>query len=188
MKSYLKWLSIFTVTGFFTGFLPGKITGKRGSGGGLAGSIVALSIQVWLLWSGLSWKHDLSLAVLFLIIGLLLVGKTEVFMLEQWGTRKRHSGESVTYDFNETNIDEISGQFFAGLSAFLVDTTLPIKLIILLISFFLFRYFDVKKPLGIKHVENGFKGKNTAFPVMLDDTLAGIYALVISYLVAFLLP
>ena len=42
-----------------------------------------------------------------------------------------------------------------------------------LFSFLLFRFFDILKPLGIKKIDN----LNTPFAVILDDVIAGFYAL-----------
>ena len=49
----------------------------------------------------------------------------------------------------------------------------------LVISFFLFRLFDIWKPLGIKF----FDRKHGAFNVMIDDAIAGFYS---AFLVIFL--
>ena len=49
----------------------------------------------------------------------------------------------------------------------------------LCMAFFLFRLFDIWKPLGIKSLD----AKHGAFYVMIDDVLAGFYA---SILVIFL--
>ena len=43
---------------------------------------------------------------------------------------------------------------------------------LLLLAFFLFRFFDIYKPLGIK----SFDRKSGAFYVMTDDVIAGIYS------------
>jgi phosphatidylglycerophosphatase A len=61
-------------------------------------------------------------------------------------------------------IDEFVG--FAALGCF-------IPLQFLLSGFFLFRFFDILKPLGIKAVEEQCEG---TLGIMLDDLLAALYA------------
>jgi phosphatidylglycerophosphatase A len=175
MRKIAPFLALCISSGFFTGFIPGKITGKPGKGGGLAGSILALIVQVLLIFNGAGWKEDLYLFLITLFMGFVTVQSGEALLLERTGKRRRHTGDLVDYDFNETNIDEIAGQFIAGLAAFAIQATLAAKLIILAISFFAFWYFDTKKPLGIKSVEISF---NPPLSIILDDVLGGIYAMI----------
>ena len=49
---------------------------------------------------------------------------------------------------------------------------IPPSITNLLIALILFRVFDISKPFGIKY----FDRQPTALSVMLDDSLAGIYA------------
>ncbi len=51
-----------------------------------------------------------------------------------------------------------------------------------LLGFALFRLIDIFKPLGCRRVEKAFPG---GWGVMLDDVLAGIYALLIVLIVKF---
>ena len=46
---------------------------------------------------------------------------------------------------------------------------------ILATGFLLFRFFDIKKPLGVNQLQN-LPGK---FGILADDLLAGVYALVV---------
>lgn len=48
-----------------------------------------------------------------------------------------------------------------------------------LISLLLFRFFDILKPLGIRSLDR----RKGAFWVMADDLLAGVYSLVVLYLI-----
>jgi len=43
----------------------------------------------------------------------------------------------------------------------------------LVISFFLFRFFDIVKPPPIRHIEKKFKG---GLGIMLDDVIAGAFS------------
>lgn len=71
-------------------------------------------------------------------------------------------------DSNRVVIDE-----FAGMMITLINT--PAQMKYLITGLFLFRFFDIAKPLGIRKLEM-IKG---GWGVMADDVLAGIYALIV---------
>lgn len=56
--------------------------------------------------------------------------------------------------------------------------------ILALLGFALFRVIDIFKPLGCRWVDQNLKG---GWGVMLDDALAGFYALIIAYIVKIIL-
>ena len=63
-------------------------------------------------------------------------------------------------------IDEIMG--------FLVTMLwVPPKVILIVIGFFLFRFFDILKPFPIRRMEKKLKG---GYGVVLDDVMAGVYS------------
>ena len=68
-------------------------------------------------------------------------------------------------------IDEFVGMW---ISLLLFD-----EIILILISFFLFRFFDITKFLGINKIEN----LNGSLGIMLDDIVAGIYTLIIVFFI-----
>jgi phosphatidylglycerophosphatase A len=76
-------------------------------------------------------------------------------------------------DPSEVVIDEFAGQFIVILATIDTDNKLHVALS-LLISFSLFRFFDISKLGPIKKMEN-LKG---GLGIMADDILAGIFALV----------
>jgi phosphatidylglycerophosphatase A len=71
-------------------------------------------------------------------------------------------------------LDEFAGQSLVFL---LADFTMPPLhvFLVFLSGFFLFRLFDIMKPLGVNALQK-LPGK---FGILADDILAGIYALVI---------
>lgn len=164
------WLALGISSTLFSGFLPGKIAGTPGKAGGTAGALVALGLQCMLLDAALVVPAAITVGSFF--VGLLVVGPAESFMVARWGPRKRHTGETVTSDFNETNIDEVHGQFLAGLPVWFIDAPLEHRVIALLVAFVVFRIFDTTKIWPVKQVETRFKG--TAFGVMIDDTVAAL--------------
>ena len=76
-------------------------------------------------------------------------------------------------DPKEVIIDEISGQFIAILGCVQSDKSIYIFLSLLL-SFVLFRFFDITKIGPIKKFENLPNG----IGIMADDIIAGLFALV----------
>lgn len=77
-------------------------------------------------------------------------------------------------------MDECAGQtipfLFTSFSfATSASFTSSSDLWILAIGFLLFRFFDIKKPLGVNQLQN-LPGK---FGILADDLLAGVYALVV---------
>jgi phosphatidylglycerophosphatase A len=74
-------------------------------------------------------------------------------------------------------IDEALGQYLA------LFTLAPTWTLVLL-SFFLFRFFDILKPLFIKKAEKFHSG----WGIMLDDIVAGIYASILINIYLLLKP
>lgn len=80
------------------------------------------------------------------------------------------------HDPSKIVVDEMVGVWVAMLFV-------PFNLTNLFLAFVLFRIFDIWKPLGIRRME-ALKG---GWGVMMDDVLAGVYALVIMHMYLFLL-
>ncbi len=71
-------------------------------------------------------------------------------------------------------IDEIMG--------FLITMLwIPKTVILIIIGFFLFRFFDILKPFPIRRLEKKFRG---GYGVVLDDVMAGIYGNVVLQVIA----
>ena len=121
----------------------------------------------------LSWHIPLLITIGSLAVGMLTVGPAEALMLVRWGPRRRHTGEEVRGDFNETNIDEFHGQFVAGLPVWFMAAAMPQRVAALFVAFIVFRIFDTRKPWPIGQIERALKG--TASGIMVDDTFAGLF-------------
>ncbi len=181
-RVYMNLISLMFSSTFFTGFLPGKIISKDGAGGGLMGSIVGFFIQLYFIYYGFGFEADILLILFSFVLGLICVEKAEKYMFLKYGKRKRHTGELVDYDYNQTNIDEVHGQAIAGLPIFFFNLTFSWQVTMLMFSFIAFRIFDVSKPWPIKLIERNIKG---SFGIMFDDTIAGLMAgvvVIITYL------
>ncbi len=142
-------------TGFGSGYSP--------IAPGTAGALVAC-----LLWWGLqscplscfsgetSWAGLMGLIVIFFFLGVRSADELE----HEWG-----------HDPSKIVVDEMVGVWIAMLFV-------PFSLSNLAVAFILFRIFDIWKPLGIRQMEKLPGG----WGVMMDDVLAGIYALVVVHL------
>ena len=56
---------------------------------------------------------------------------------------------------------------------------------IILVYFLLFRFFDIFKPFPIGYVDKNFKN---SFGIILDDILAGLYCIILPFVLTLLLP
>lgn len=123
----------------------------------LAPGTLASIITVFIYKYGLykwNWPIMLLLFLLIYILGVIASSK--------------YVSVSGVDDPSEVVIDEVLGQLIA---LFMLQPSW----ILVLSAFFLFRFFDIIKPLYIKKAENYSKG----WGIMLDDIMAGIYASII---------
>ena len=78
-------------------------------------------------------------------------------------------------DPNFVVIDEFIGMWIVLL---IVDNSI----LLILLSFLLFRFFDITKLLGIHKIEK----LNGSLGIILDDVFAGLYSLIIIYIIKFI--
>ncbi len=178
-------------SGFLIGALRSKISGKdkRGAGGGLMGSIFALSIQCAFYLPGTvsPWTPIWWTMVTF-IIGLIVIPFGARHMYATYGPRVRHDKTETEFDYNEINWDEFNGSWANSIPVYLAvwffDLSIGASLLLLGIAFAIFRRCDDKKWWPVKKLESLWP--ETAFGVMIDDTvgglLSGIYAVIAALL------
>jgi len=177
MKKIIDWICVFFSTTGFSGILVARL--GNGGGGGTAGSILALFAQYLMYYLEVPVIWQMVAIVASFLLGLAVIGRAEKYLVARGGGRKWNSvsrkSYEVDHDLNQTNIDEVHGQFIAGLPVFLFLNHLkePQVQALLAFAFFFFRWFDTQKPLGIRKLEKKFPG---AFGVMIDDTVAGVLA------------
>lgn len=139
-------------TSFGAGFLP--------VAPGTWGSLVAIALWIPLyIWASPSATViiTISAAILYFIVGTWASNQAEKY----WGK-----------DPVVACADETVGQWIA-----LIPVTSLCPWWEILISFALFRIFDIFKPLGIRYMEKIPGG----FGMMADDILAGIYAAILIF-------
>ncbi len=125
---------------------------------GTMGSLIGIFVGYFLI---------LNLDIKFYLIFLF------VFIIISYFLCEAHLKLHNTKDPKEVVIDELSGQFIAILGCVQSEKSTYIFLSLLL-SFILFRFFDITKIGPIKKFENLPKG----IGVMADDIVAGLFALV----------
>ena len=150
------WMHVIISTGLGSGFFPG-------APGTFAGFIALL------IWYGLYLSlspHILVVTTLLLIVVTTVVGVwTSNVMEKYWGEDPR-----------AVVIDEYVGTWIPLLVAPSNGHTLWMAIL----GFAMFRVIDIFKPLGCRWIDQNVKG---GWGVMLDDVLAGVYALLIVLMV-----
>ena len=96
-----------------------------------------------------------------------------VFAIGVWAA-EQYEQESGAHDSSEVVIDEVVGQWIA----FLPLTLLEAPLWAYMLSFGLFRLFDIWKPWPISYLDDHIGG---GIGVMIDDVAAGFTAALILY-------
>ena len=130
-----------------TFFYLGKLPFAPGSWGSLG------AILLWLLLP-ITFSFHLSALIILFVLGIYSSEKMAKHLDDQ--------------DPSEVVIDEVVGM---GISLFM----LPHDLGLYLLAFFLFRIFDIVKPLFINRMQD-FQG---GWGIMLDDIMAGLLTFVI---------
>jgi len=126
--------------------------GYVGRGGG---TVAAVACCLVLYLSRTSEVSRQLVPAALLTTGLLVVGTVAAQRVESaWGK-----------DHQRVVIDEVAGMWLAMVGVPITGTSLLVGLV-------LFRFFDIRKPLGIRRLEQLPGGLG----VMLDDVLAGLYA------------
>lgn len=156
------WFHVILSTGLGTGFCPGAP--------GTAGAFLGL-----LIWYGLSFLVSVS-TLFWITLGLVIV----TTVVGAWTSKvmERYWGE----DPRTVVIDEFVGTWIPCLVAGVAGAPLMTG-ILGLFGFAMFRVIDiVKTPLcrKLEHVPDGWG-------VMLDDVLAGFYALILTLLLRYIL-
>lgn len=140
-------------TGFGSGFWPWG----PGTAGALLATVVWFAASFLIPADALPWITLAAVAV-FTALGTWATARLMPF----WGD-----------DPSRVVVDEMVGVWLP-----LVVTPVG-NVWLALLSFVLFRFFDILKPLGIRAIDR----KRGAFYVMADDLVAGIYSLVIVLIV-----
>ena len=137
---------------------------------GTWGSLVGLGIYFLLRVS----VENNALFAIVLLAAILLITISGIWAASQ---TERLSGRK---DPGKVVVDEVAGQLVSTLPLVLMSTTAWQMWII--VSFILFRFFDIVKPYPAKQLEDLHGGLG----IMCDDLVAGVYAAAIVFVAGFL--
>ncbi|MEC4727914.1 phosphatidylglycerophosphatase A [Shewanella sp. D64] len=129
------------------GFGSGKIAKAPGTFGTLA------AIPVYIMMTPLSLQWYLGLTLLSVVVGFYICGKA--------------AKDMGVHDHGAIVWDELAGLLITMIAA-------PAGWIWVVVGFVLFRFFDILKPWPIRWLDAKVKG---GFGIMIDDVLAGLFAL-----------
>ena len=111
---------------------------------------------------------------LFLCLVIILVFTYALYAI------KTIENEFEQKDARQIVIDEVIGQsipiLFIEYIAYLQTQSFGADLYLYVVSFFLFRFFDIFKPYPIGYFDKNYKN---SFGILFDDVLAGIYTLIV---------
>ena len=127
---------------------------------GTCGSLIALPVS-WLLTTKIGIFATASLIILLLLAGIIIANK----LIDQ------------NKDPSWIVMDEFCGQL-------LVLIFFEISLLYYILSFILFRVFDILKPWPINLVDKSMKN---SFGIFFDDILAAVYAILVIKLFNFII-
>jgi len=144
-----------TATFFYSGLLP--------VAPGTWGSLFTLPVVYFL-----AMKNIDIIVFSFVIVVLFFIG---------WWAADGYDVITKEHDNKQIVIDEVVGQMITLLPVYYLNES---SLLLYLIAFVLFRFFDITKVLGIKYLDREIVG---GLGVMLDDVLAGVYAASLMYLI-----
>lgn len=157
------WFHVIISTGFGTGFWPW-------GPGTLAGFV---GLLIWISLYYVLTPAALAVASAILVFGCLFVGVwTDNVMERYWGEDPR-----------TVVIDEFFGTWVAVCAALFCDGEPYVTVTLASIAFVLFRIIDITKPLGCRWVDKHIHG---GWGCMLDDALAGFYALILTLVIRFM--
>ena len=123
---------------------------------GTVGSFVAAGIYYFLIWDSISSWSGIGLFLLFIVVSFYM----GIFVCSQISDDDEDPKSFVW--------DEFVGMWISCVPLLFIDK----EIYLLLLAFFIFRFFDIYKPLGIKSLDSS----SGAFYVMVDDVIAGIYS------------
>ncbi|MGB9663908.1 MAG: phosphatidylglycerophosphatase A [Ignavibacteria bacterium] len=142
-------------------FATGFFIGYFPIASGTAGSFLAILIYLFV-----PNFYEPYILIIFILLFLVIGIYTSDFAEKVYG-----------FDPPEVVIDEIVGMWFTMLFV-------PKTFLLAAIGFILFRVFDIIKPFPAKQSQE-FKG---GLGIMLDDLVAGFYALIILHLILLIFP
>ena len=161
----MKKINVLISTFFGYGYLtkiPGTVT-----------SLVT-TVFIYIAYEYLGYT-DLKFSIIFF---------TLLFFYSFYAVKDAES-EFKNKDPRQIVIDEVLGQAMPLLLLLYLNQTnqlsLPVE-IYYIISFFVFRFFDIIKPFQVSYFDKNYKNY---FGIIMDDIMAGLYSMILIYLISF---
>ena len=145
---------------------------------GTAASFITCVIY-YILWIAEFSLHNNKIYLVCFLIIILIYSIAIIDKLSHL-FKKKDPKEIVVDEFIGQSIPLISFLFRPEEFANLGGRTNNVVIIYILLSFILFRFFDILKPFPINIVDKKIKN---CVVVMLDDIIAGIYSTIIIYII-----
>ena len=151
---------------FYTVLSTGGLAGYAPVASGTVGTAVAIPLYLLIMYAGQTFGQHRFLWLFYVLITLGIFGL---------GVRGANKVETAVQqkDSGIIVIDEIVGYL---VSMFLV----PHQWSLIILGFFVFRFFDILKPYPIRKLDQNPTLKG--FGVMIDDVLAGVYSAIVMHL------
>ena len=160
MKKINKLLSTFFGYGYLTK-IPGTITSA------------VTTIFIYVAYEILEYK-DLKFSIIFFIL---------LFFYSFYAVKDSET-EFQNKDPRQIVIDEVLGQSMPLILLLYLSQTNQIKIsieIYYIVSFIFFRFFDILKPFPVSYFDKYHKNY---FGIIMDDIMAGLYTMVLIYLIS----
>lgn len=187
MLKYQNTIIEIIVTCFFIGkirFAPGTF-----------GSLLAFPLTYYIV--GATMQKEYFADSTFITTFVVLIAAILILFLVGWACSALYVKTTGREDPKEVVIDEVAGQMIAivfgsAASVFAQDSGLKEFMsaqmidfcFLFLMPFILFRLFDICKPWPIDWLDKNIHG---GLGIMLDDILAGIFAVVMQYFLTFII-
>ena len=160
MKKINKLLSTFFGYGYLTK-IPGTITSA------------VTTIFIYVAYEILEYK-DLKFSIIFFIL---------LFFYSFYAVKDSET-EFQNKDPKQIVIDEVLGQSMPLILLLYLSQTNQINIsieIYYILSFIFFRFFDILKPFPVSYFDKYHKNY---FGIIMDDIMAGLYTMVLIYLIS----
>ena len=160
MKKINLLISTFFGYGYFS-FIPGTVT-----------SFVT-TVFIYIAYEILGYK-DLKFSIIFFLL---------LFLYSFYAVKDSES-EFKNKDPRQIVIDEVLGQSMPLILVLYLSENNLINLkieIYYILSFFLFRFFDIFKPFPVSYFDKNFKNY---FGIIMDDIMAGFYTMIAIYILS----
>ena len=110
--------------------------------------------------------------------------KTITIFLDITYVNPKASNDLIERDHKSIVIDELAGMWLCLLPVLFLASSQQERIIYAVLALVFFRIFDILKPYPISYLDEKFKN---GFGIVLDDLVAGIFALIVTIAITSLL-